>query len=70
MAREHTDHVPSRRKFVKRAAYVAPAVLSLAAVSAYAKDKLSGPVEKKPAGNPVEMPVEMPVENIEKNKKV
>ena len=37
MARKRSNHDPSRRKFVKKAAYVAPAVLSLAVMSSYAK---------------------------------
>ena len=37
MARDRSGHEPSRRKFVKRAVYVAPAILSLAVVPAFAK---------------------------------
>ena len=36
MAHEQ-EHKPSRRQFVKKAAYVTPAVLSLAVLPSYAK---------------------------------
>ena len=39
-----TDHEPSRRQFIKKAAYVTPAILSLAAAPAYAKQ---GSVKEK-----------------------
>lgn len=32
------DHEPSRRQFVKKAAYITPAILSLAVAPAYAKN--------------------------------
>jgi len=32
-----TSHEPSRRQFVKRAAYLAPAIVSLAVAPSYAK---------------------------------
>lgn len=39
MARKHdkAEHNPSRREFVKKAAYVTPALLTLAVAPAYAK---------------------------------
>lgn len=37
MVRDSSGHEPSRRKFVKRVAYVAPAILSLAVAPSYAK---------------------------------
>ena len=45
----------SRRSFVKKAAYVAPAVLTLAAAPAYVKagsDKLPKPTDPKPPTPP------------------
>jgi hypothetical protein len=48
MARKpSSNHNPSRRKFVQKAAYVTPAVLSLAVVSSYAKAG-STPKDKPP----------------------
>jgi hypothetical protein len=37
MRNDKADHEPSRRRFVKKAAYIAPAVLSLAVAPSYAK---------------------------------
>ena len=37
MMRDSSDHEPSRREFVKKAAYIAPAILSLAVAPSYAK---------------------------------
>ena len=37
MVHDQSNHGPSRRKFVKKAAYVVPAVLSLAVAPAYVK---------------------------------
>jgi hypothetical protein len=45
MALDSSDHEPSRRKFVKRAAYVAPAILSLAVAPSYAK---AGSIKPRP----------------------
>jgi hypothetical protein len=49
-----SDHQPSRRKFVKKAVYVAPAILSLNVAPAYAKaGSLKPPREKPP--KPIEL---------------
>jgi hypothetical protein len=37
MTRDSSNHEPSRRDFVKKAAYVAPAILSLAVAPSYVK---------------------------------
>lgn len=47
MAHDRPDHEPSRRIFVKRAVYIAPAILSLAVVPCYAK---AGSVKPRPVG--------------------
>jgi hypothetical protein len=38
MTKQTTKHQPSRREFVKKAAYVAPAILTLKAAPAFAKN--------------------------------
>jgi hypothetical protein len=52
MARKpSSNHNPSRRKFVQKAAYVTPAVLTLAVAPSYAKagsTKLPKPKDDKP----------------------
>ena len=45
MAKQPTQHRSSRREFVKKAAYVAPAILTLKAAPAFAK---SGSKDKPP----------------------
>ena len=37
MAQDMTDHESSRRRFIKKAAYITPAILSLAVTPSYAK---------------------------------
>jgi hypothetical protein len=37
MTQERTPHKPTRRQFVKKAAYITPAILTLAVAPAYAK---------------------------------
>jgi hypothetical protein len=60
MAGEEQQHSASRRQFVIRAAYVAPVVLSLKAVPAYAKsgsEKLEPPpIVTKPKPKPKPKP--------------
>lgn len=48
MVHDQSNHGPSRRKFVKKAAYVVPAVLSLAVAPAYVKAGSSGERPAKP----------------------
>jgi hypothetical protein len=56
-----SDHKPSRRKFVKKAAYVAPAILSLKVVPAYAKAGSEKPPREKPPKPPkVDKPLKRP----------
>jgi hypothetical protein len=52
VADEHgkAEHKPSRREFVKKAAYVTPAVLTLAVAPSYAKAGSDKP--KPPRGDP------------------
>ena len=45
MARDQSNHEPSRRGFIKKAAYVAPAILTLAVAPAYVK---AGSDKEKP----------------------
>jgi hypothetical protein len=47
-----SDHEPSRRKFIKKAAYVTPAVLTLAVAPAYAKAGSEKPPKHKPPKPP------------------
>jgi hypothetical protein len=47
-----SDHEPSRRKFIKKAAYVTPAVLTLAVAPAYAKAGSQKPPREKPPKPP------------------
>jgi hypothetical protein len=47
-----SDHKPSRRKFIKKAAYVTPAILSLKVVPAYAKAGSEKPPKDKPPKPP------------------
>ena len=52
MTHDTPGHESSRRKFVKRAVYVAPAILSLAVVPSYAKagsvkPRLVGPIRPR-----------------------
>lgn len=54
MARDRSGHEPSRRKFVKRVAYVAPAILSLAVAPAFAKAGSVKPV--RPPIRPIRKP--------------
>ena len=49
MAKKDQVHKASRREFVKRAAYVAPLILSLKAAPSYAK---AGSVKPKPKPKP------------------
>ena len=42
MADHTTKHQSSRREFVKKAAYVAPAILTLKAAPAFAKNRIQG----------------------------
>ena len=48
MAKEGTQHKASRRKFVKKALYIAPAVISLQAAPMYAKAGSDKPKPPKP----------------------
>jgi len=52
------EHNPSRRAFVKKAAYVAPAVLSLQAFSAVAK--AGSNKDEKPGSKPGKKPPKPP----------
>jgi hypothetical protein len=47
-----SDHEPSRRKFIKKAAYITPAVLTLAVAPAYAKAGSEKPPMDKPPKPP------------------
>jgi hypothetical protein len=47
-AKRSSNHNPSRRKFVTKAAYVAPAILSLAVLPSYAKAGSKPDVKPKP----------------------
>jgi hypothetical protein len=49
MAKETKQHRSSRREFVKKAAYIAPAILTLEAAPAYAK---AGSKDTKPPKGP------------------
>ena len=51
MAHEQ-EHKPSRRQFVKKAAYVTPAVLSLAVLPSYAKAASTKPRMPKDPKDP------------------
>ena len=53
-----TRHNPSRRAFVKKAAYVAPAVLSLQAFSALAKTGSNN--DERPGSKPKKNPPKPP----------
>lgn len=46
MTRDSSNHEPSRRAFVKKAAYVAPAILSLAVAPSYVKAASDKPKPK------------------------
>lgn len=58
MTRDSSNHEPSRREFVKKAAYVAPAILSLAVAPSYVKaasgddKKPRSPIKIKPKPPP------------------
>ena len=47
-----SDLEPSRRKFIKKAAYVTPAVLTLSVLPAYAKAGSQKPAREKPPKPP------------------
>jgi hypothetical protein len=55
MTRDSSNHEPSRRDFVKKATYVAPAILSLAVAPSYVKaasDKPKPTITPKPPKPP------------------
>jgi hypothetical protein len=56
MMRDRSNHEPSRRDFVKKAAYVAPAILSLAVAPSYVK----AASDKKPRIDPKPKPKPKP----------
>jgi hypothetical protein len=43
-----SDHKPARRKFIKKAAYITPAILTLTVAPAYAKAGSEKPPKNKP----------------------
>ena len=53
MMRDSSKHEPSRRDFVKKAAYVAPAILSLAVAPSYVKAGSSDRGKKPPSTGPI-----------------
>lgn len=51
--RDSSNHEPSRREFVKKAAYVTPAILSLAVAPSYVKAASDKPkIDPKPKPKP------------------
>jgi hypothetical protein len=55
MTHDSSNHEPSRRAFVKKAVYVAPAILTLAVAPSYVKaasDKPKTPIDPKPKPKP------------------
>ena len=56
-------HDVSRRAFVKRAAYVAPVILSLAVAPSYAKQGSLKDKEDKPGQGPKERPISIGPKN-------
>ena len=54
VAREETQHTASRREFVKMAAYIAPAIVSLRAAPMYAKAGSLKEIERKQPTQPTQ----------------